>query len=88
MKLRIEDEEILVALPPEEFEKRVRELTGEANAREISPICERIVYWRGDIPMAPRALNTILWMLGYSVAFGIFLYGLYSVGIKVLGLAT
>lgn len=86
MKLRFDDEELQVALPPEEFEKRICELVGEAEAPEIGPICERIVYWRGDIPAIPTKPNTILWILGYIVAIGIFLYGLFNVCVKLLGM--
>ncbi|MFA6288162.1 MAG: hypothetical protein WC661_12330 [Opitutaceae bacterium] len=86
MKQRLDDEELQVALPPEEFDNRIRELLGEAEAREISPICERIVYWRSDIPARPKAPNMILWILGYIVAIGIFLYGLFSIGVKLAGM--
>lgn len=86
MKLRFDDEELQVPLPPEEFEKRVRELVGDDEAREIASICERIVYWRNDIPETPTTPSTILWILGYIAGIGIFLYGLFSIGVKLVGM--
>ena len=86
MKLRFDDEELLVALPPEEFDKRIRELARNSEAQEISHICERIVYWRGEIPESPKTPNTVLWILGYAVASGIFLFGLYSLGVKLVSM--
>lgn len=86
MKLRFDDEELQVALPAEEFDRRIRELVGEAETQEIGPVCERIVYWRDDIPATPSTPNTIAWILGYTVAIGIFLYGIFSLGVKLVGI--
>ncbi len=86
MKLRFDDEELLVALPPDEFDKRLRELAANAEAQKVSPICERIVYWRGDIPQNPKTPNIVLWILGYALATGIFFFGLYSLGVKLFSL--
>lgn len=84
MKMRLDDEELMVALSQEEFDKNVCALVAESEAREIGPICERIVYWRGDIPPTPKIPNRILWILGQIAFVGIFLYGLYAIAVKVL----
>jgi hypothetical protein len=84
MKLRFEDESLLVALSPEEFGARIHELTDDAEAQKIDPICERIIYYRGDLPAAPKLYIERLWWLLSVVVDGVFLYGLYSIGLKLI----
>lgn len=84
MKLRLEDESLLVALPPEEFGARIRELAGDVEALKLDPICERIVFCRGDLPEAPKLWRERLWWLLSVVATGVFFYGLYSILLKLI----
>jgi len=84
MKLRLEDESLLVALPPEEFDTRIRWLISDAEAQEIDPICDRILFCRGDLPEAPKVWRERLWWLLAVVAAGVFFYGLYSIFLKFI----
>ena len=83
MKLRFEDESLLVALPPEEFGARIRELAGDDEAQKIDQICGRIIFYRGDLPEAPKLRRACLWWLLSAVAVGVFFYGLYSISLKL-----
>jgi hypothetical protein len=84
MKLRFEDESLLVALPPEEFGARIRELAGDDEARKIDPICGRIIFCRGDLPEAPKLWRERLWWFLSVVAAGVFFYGLYSISLRLI----
>lgn len=86
MKLRLEDEEILVGVSPEDFERRVRELLNESEAQNLSPVCERIVFWKGDLPPPVKVSTERLWFIGYFLAIIVFFYGLYSLGVQLIKL--
>ncbi len=88
MDLRIEDEEILVGVSTEEFDRRMRELISESEAGELSPVCGRIVFWRGKLPPPPNLLHERLWFLASVLAIGVFFHGLYSLGVKLFELLT
>lgn len=84
MKRRFEDETLLVALPAEDFAARLRELAGDDEVQQFEPICERIILCRGDFPKAPELWRERLWWLLSILAAGVFFYGLYTIGLKLI----
>jgi hypothetical protein len=81
VKTMIDEDQVLVALQSEAFDQKVRELVKEDEASLI----ERIVYLRGDLPQRRFWVDRLWWGLGVLGGL-VFLYGLYSLGLKGLQL--
>lgn len=75
---QFDDEEISISLTSEEFDHRVRTLLSSAETTQISPMCTRIIYWRGEIPRSDSLRTAILWWIASIVAIGVLFYGIYS----------
>ncbi len=82
-RIRIEDEDVDVALPPAEFDQRVRELLSDDVSKNLPSKVDRIVYWRGELPRRRLWLERLWWALGTGIGL-VFLYGLYALARKGL----
>ena len=76
--IRIEDEDVSIALRPEEFDCRLKELLPPEDATAASQICSRIIYWRGEIPKKETISYALLWWVLGMLFLAVFLYGAYS----------
>jgi hypothetical protein len=82
-KIRLDDDDLEVALAPAEFDQKVKELISGDTLRDLPSRIERVVYWRGDFPRSPLWVARLWWALGIGAGL-VFLYGLYALVQKVL----
>lgn len=84
--IRIEDEDVSIALSSDDFEKMAKAHLPQNSSEEMLLICDRITFYRGHLPDAPRLIaKQLWWLLGVLLAI-IFLYGLYSIALKLFAL--
>jgi hypothetical protein len=79
VKIRIDEDQVLVALRREDFDQKVREVVQDTEVALI----ERVVYVRGDLPQRRLWVDRLWWALGILGGF-VFLYGFYSLVLKGL----
>jgi hypothetical protein len=75
---QFDDEEISISLTSEEFDQRICELLPPDEATKISPICTRVIYWRGEVPKPYSPRIAILCWLASIILVVVLFYGAYS----------
>jgi hypothetical protein len=86
-RIRIEEDDVNVALAPEQFEQRIRELLPEDEIKDLPSPIVRIVYWRGDLPRRRMWVERLWWLVAMGAGL-VLLYGLYSLAQKGLNYIT
>jgi hypothetical protein len=75
VRIRIEDEQVSVALSPDEFDIRLAQHVPEGT--HVLDDVDRLVYWRGGLPQSPLRREQLLWLGGVVIAV-LACYGLFA----------
>ena len=86
-RIRIEEDDVSVAVAPDEFDQRVREILPADEIRDLPSPIVRIVYWRGELPRRRIWVERLWWAVAMGAGL-VSLYGLYSLAQKVLNHST